>query len=65
MLRIAASHDYNSRQVKPEEGQKLAKSNDAAWVETSAKNNINVGQCSCYTSERYQHPIQPGSSKPV
>ncbi|KAJ7904471.1 P-loop containing nucleoside triphosphate hydrolase protein [Mycena olivaceomarginata] len=33
-----------SRQVKPEEGQKLAKSNDAAWVETSAKNNINVAR---------------------
>ncbi|KAK7061681.1 F-box domain-containing protein [Favolaschia claudopus] len=33
-----------SRQVKPEEGQKLAKSNDAAWVETSAKTNVNVGK---------------------
>jgi Ras family protein len=48
MLRFqSTSHDYNSRQVKSEEGQKLAKDNDTAWVETSAKTNINVGQCSC------------------
>ncbi|KAJ7498967.1 ras family-domain-containing protein [Mycena latifolia] len=33
-----------SRQVKSEEGQKLAKTNDAAWVETSAKSNINVAK---------------------
>lgn len=44
MLRFqSTSHDYNSRQVKSEEGQKLAKDNDTAWVETSAKTNINVG----------------------
>ncbi|KAJ7283697.1 small GTPase superfamily [Mycena rebaudengoi] len=33
-----------SRQVKAEEGQKLAKANDAAWVETSAKTNTNVAK---------------------
>ncbi|KAG2369847.1 hypothetical protein BDR07DRAFT_1370926 [Suillus spraguei] len=34
----------NSRQVAPNEGEELAKLNNAAWVETSAKNNVNVGK---------------------
>jgi len=34
----------NSRQVPPNEGEELAKLNNAAWVETSAKNNVNVGK---------------------
>jgi Ras family protein len=29
--------------VPPSEGEELAKLNKAAWVETSAKNNVNVG----------------------
>ncbi len=29
--------------MQPAEGEELAKANRAAWVETSAKNNINVG----------------------
>ncbi|KAH8999088.1 small GTPase superfamily [Lactarius akahatsu] len=33
-----------SRQVQPAEGEELAKANRAAWVETSAKNNINVAK---------------------
>jgi len=33
-----------SRQIKAEDGMKLAKSTNAAWVETSAKNNVNVGK---------------------
>jgi len=33
-----------SRQVAPKEGEDLAKINKAAWVETSAKNNVNVGK---------------------
>ncbi|KAJ7179207.1 P-loop containing nucleoside triphosphate hydrolase protein [Mycena filopes] len=33
-----------SRQVKSEEGQKLATDNATAWVETSAKSNINVAK---------------------
>jgi len=32
------------RQVKPDEGEDLAKVNKAAWVETSAKAGINVGK---------------------
>ncbi|KAG2754717.1 hypothetical protein P692DRAFT_20769243 [Suillus brevipes Sb2] len=34
----------NSRQVAPNEGEELAKLTNAAWVETSAKNNVNVGK---------------------
>jgi len=34
----------SSRQVPPSEGEELAKLNKAAWVETSAKNNVNVGK---------------------
>jgi hypothetical protein len=30
--------------VKPIEGEDLAKVNKAAWVETSAKNDVNVGK---------------------
>jgi hypothetical protein len=33
-----------ARQVKSNEGEDLAKVNKAAWVETSAKNDINVGE---------------------
>jgi hypothetical protein len=33
-----------SRQVQASEGEKLAQRNGAAWIETSAKNNINVGE---------------------
>lgn len=34
---------HHSRQVEASEGEQLALTNKAAWVETSAKNNINVG----------------------
>lgn len=33
----------NLRQVSPDEGQGLAAENHAAWIETSAKTNVNVG----------------------
>ncbi|KIY44970.1 hypothetical protein FISHEDRAFT_50189 [Fistulina hepatica ATCC 64428] len=32
-----------SRQLQPDEGQQLARSNNAAWIETSAKEDRNVG----------------------
>jgi Ras family protein len=32
--------------VQAAEGEELAKANRAAWIETSAKNNINVGELS-------------------
>jgi hypothetical protein len=34
---------YLSRQVDSSDGEKLAKLNDCAWIETSAKNNLNIG----------------------
>lgn len=30
--------------MQPTEGEDLAKANRAAWIETSAKNNVNVGE---------------------
>jgi len=35
--------------VLPAEGEDLAKANRAAWVETSAKNNVNVGELPFYS----------------
>jgi len=35
---------HRSRQVEPAEGEQLAQVNNAAWTETSSKNNINVAQ---------------------
>jgi len=37
-------HRLVNRQVEPNEGYKLAEANKAAWVEISAKNDINVGE---------------------
>ncbi|KAG5643176.1 hypothetical protein DXG03_001380 [Asterophora parasitica] len=34
---------HQNRQVQSNEGQKLGQKMGAAWIETSAKNNINVG----------------------
>ena len=33
---------YLSRQVDSTDGEKLAKLNDCAWIETSAKNGTNI-----------------------
>ena len=38
-----------NRQVQPTEGEDLAKLNRAAWIETSAKNNVNVGELPFYS----------------
>ncbi|KAF8064245.1 hypothetical protein FPV67DRAFT_1629313 [Lyophyllum atratum] len=35
---------HQNRQVQSNEGQKLGQANGAAWIETSAKNNVNVGK---------------------
>jgi Ras family protein len=42
--------------VQAAEGEDLAKANRAAWLETSAKNNINVGELPFYS---YVKPL-PG-----
>jgi len=41
---VGSKIDLQQRQVEPHEGEKLAQTNKAAWVETSAKNDINVGK---------------------
>ncbi|KAG9317519.1 P-loop containing nucleoside triphosphate hydrolase protein [Chiua virens] len=61
----------HSRQVQPAEGEELAKINKAAWVETSAKNNVNVGKvfelCLAEIEKRSPHgqTDQPESSRCV
>ncbi|KAI6119367.1 P-loop containing nucleoside triphosphate hydrolase protein [Pisolithus croceorrhizus] len=40
----AKSDLQSSRQVQPGEAEEFAKAKQAAWVETSAKNNVNVGR---------------------
>ena len=44
----------SSRQVDPSEGEKLAKENKCAWVETSAKDGTNVS--------KYRHKSLPHSA---
>lgn len=47
-----------SRQVQPSEGEDLAKAIRSAWVETSAKSNVNVGESSFYSyPKRYMASI--------
>lgn len=46
-----------SRQVQATEGEKLGQRNGTAWIETSAKNNINVGQCNIYLPKCYRRYI--------
>ncbi|KAF8920553.1 P-loop containing nucleoside triphosphate hydrolase protein [Mucidula mucida] len=41
---VGSKVDLKTRQVSPEEGEGLALSNKAAWVETSAKTNLNVAK---------------------
>ena len=36
---------YLSRQVDSTDGERLAKANDCAWIETSAKNGTNISAC--------------------
>jgi Ras family protein len=40
---VAIATFISSRQIDPTEAQEFAKLNNAAWIETSAKKNINVG----------------------
>ncbi|KAI6113701.1 small GTPase superfamily [Pisolithus croceorrhizus] len=42
--RVLLPHILASRQVQPGEAEEFAKTKQAAWVETSAKNNVNVGR---------------------
>ena len=55
-----------SRQVQPTEGEDLAKANRAAWIETSAKNNVNVGELPFYSyPKRYLASIDVHGSQSI
>ncbi|KAK0206659.1 P-loop containing nucleoside triphosphate hydrolase protein [Desarmillaria ectypa] len=41
---VGSKVDLTTRQVPAEDGERLAQANNAVWVETSAKDNINVGK---------------------
>ncbi|ESK97612.1 rheb small monomeric gtpase [Moniliophthora roreri MCA 2997] len=41
---VGSKVDLESRQVSPQEGEKLAQTLRAAFIETSAKTNLNVGK---------------------
>lgn len=56
----------DSRQVQPASGQALAKECNAAWTETSAKDNINVGKVFelCLAEiEKRAAPSQPSTTE--
>ncbi|KAI0053588.1 hypothetical protein FA95DRAFT_459561 [Auriscalpium vulgare] len=67
---VGSKIDLQQRQVAPNEGEDLAKANHAAWVETSAKNNVNVGKVFelCLAEIERQSPsskAEPPASKCV
>ncbi|KAI0729318.1 small GTPase superfamily [Fomitopsis betulina] len=43
-IMVGAKMDLEQRQVTPQEGEELAQSHHAAWIETSAKTNKNVAE---------------------
>ncbi|KAF9482427.1 hypothetical protein BDN70DRAFT_874960 [Pholiota conissans] len=52
-----------SRQIEQTEGERLAKQNHAAWVETSAKDNVNISQvfelCIAEIEKRSDRNLKP------
>ncbi|KAF9075878.1 P-loop containing nucleoside triphosphate hydrolase protein [Rhodocollybia butyracea] len=56
----------SSRQVSSQEGEKLAREINAAWLETSAKTNLNVGKvfesCLAEIEKRAPHAGEPPQS---
>jgi len=53
------------RQVEPTEGQQFAKVNNAAWIETSSKKNLGVGQVfELCLGEIDKHSTQNSAFKP-
>ncbi|KIK65309.1 hypothetical protein GYMLUDRAFT_239853 [Collybiopsis luxurians FD-317 M1] len=60
---VGSKVDLESRQVAPQEGEKLAQGLNAAWVETSAKTNLNVGKvfelCLAEIEKRAPHTGEP------
>ncbi|KAF8882809.1 P-loop containing nucleoside triphosphate hydrolase protein [Infundibulicybe gibba] len=54
----------HSRQVDVSEGERLARENKAAWVETSAKNNVNVGKVFELCLGEIEKRVSPGQPEP-
>ncbi|KAL1700166.1 P-loop containing nucleoside triphosphate hydrolase protein [Schizophyllum commune] len=49
----------DGRQVDPAEGRSLASTHDAAWIETSAKENVNVGKVFELCLEEIEKRLSP------
>ncbi|TFK75968.1 hypothetical protein BDN72DRAFT_359125 [Pluteus cervinus] len=66
---VGAKTDLQQKQVDQNEGQKLAQDNKAAWIETSAKNNVNIGQvfemCLGEIEKRTPHQAEPQANRCV
>ncbi|KAF9528812.1 P-loop containing nucleoside triphosphate hydrolase protein [Crepidotus variabilis] len=52
------------RQVDSKDGEKLAKDNDCAWIESSAKNNVNVGKVFELCLQEIERNISPNQTEP-
>ncbi|KAF8904688.1 P-loop containing nucleoside triphosphate hydrolase protein [Gymnopilus junonius] len=52
------------RQVDSKDGEQLAKENDCAWIETSAKNNINVGKVFELCLHEIERNTKPNQAEP-
>ncbi|PPR00270.1 hypothetical protein CVT26_009022 [Gymnopilus dilepis] len=53
------------RQVDSKDGEELAKANDCAWIETSAKNNINVGKVFELCLQEIEKMTSPNQTEPT
>ncbi|KAF9476907.1 hypothetical protein BDN70DRAFT_881830 [Pholiota conissans] len=53
-----------SRQVDSKDGEELAKAMDCAWIETSAKNNINVGKVFELCLQEMERMMAPNQIEP-
>jgi len=54
----------HNRQVQAPEGEKLAQRNGAAWIETSAKNNVNVGKVFELCIGEFEKRTTPNQAEP-
>ncbi|KAF8639448.1 hypothetical protein AX16_010303 [Volvariella volvacea WC 439] len=66
---VGSKVDLKQRQVESSEGEQLARSLKAAWIETSAKNNINIPQvfeqCVAEIEKRAPHQAEPQPNRCV
>ncbi|KAF9040096.1 P-loop containing nucleoside triphosphate hydrolase protein [Panaeolus papilionaceus] len=53
-----------SRQVDSRDGMELAKANDCAWIETSAKNDINVSKVFELCLQEIERNMAPNQTEP-